>query len=127
MRKELDRWRSENEQLGQKMRREQKYALTHFRYFASAFDSALRVRKGSLFTLHCSRHSRIIRRQTDTTVEPLRAQLTEFEQRIVDQQEQIAGVKARIAANDERIHRMLTGASANAAPVAASTSRPTAT
>lgn len=78
----------------------------------------------------CSRvivTGRPLRRQTDSTVEPLRAQLTEFEQRTVDQQEQIAAVKARIAANDERIHRMLTGASANAAPVAASTARPTAT
>ncbi len=48
-------------------------------------------------------------RQADSTLDPLRAQLAELDQRSVDQEEQIVAVKARIATNDDRVARMLLG------------------
>ncbi|KAF6362332.1 TRAF3 interacting protein 1 [Rhinolophus ferrumequinum] len=44
---------------------------------------------------------------TDSTVEPLRAQLAELEQLIKDQQDKICAVKANILRNEEKIQKMV--------------------
>ena len=44
---------------------------------------------------------------TDSSIEPLKAQLTGLDQAITDQLDLIAAVKSNILRNDERIEKML--------------------
>jgi len=44
---------------------------------------------------------------TDTSIEPLKAQLTGLDQAIADQLDLIAAVKSNILRNDERVEKML--------------------
>ncbi|NWT73120.1 MIPT3 protein, partial [Prunella himalayana] len=55
-------------------------------------------------------HAEALRREqsiTDSTLEPLKAELTELEQLIKDQQDKICAAKANILRNDEKIQRMI--------------------
>lgn len=44
---------------------------------------------------------------TDSAVEPLKAELSELEQQIKDQQDKICAVKANILKNEEKIQKMV--------------------
>ncbi|XP_064618185.1 TRAF3-interacting protein 1-like [Liolophura sinensis] len=44
---------------------------------------------------------------TDKAIEPLKAQLSEIDQAIVDQMDLIAAVKSNIISNDQKIEKML--------------------
>lgn len=44
---------------------------------------------------------------TDSAVEPLKAELSELEQQIRDQQDKICAVKANILKNEEKIQKMV--------------------
>ncbi|XP_015463119.3 TRAF3-interacting protein 1 isoform X3 [Astyanax mexicanus] len=46
-------------------------------------------------------------RITDSAVEPLKAELTELEQLIKDQQDKICAIKSNILKNEEKIHKMV--------------------
>uniref|UniRef100_A0A3P8WR44 TRAF3-interacting protein 1 n=1 Tax=Cynoglossus semilaevis TaxID=244447 RepID=A0A3P8WR44_CYNSE len=48
-------------------------------------------------------------RATDVTLDPLKAELTELEQQIKDQQDKICAVRFNILKNEEKIQRMVTG------------------
>ncbi|XP_053804272.1 TRAF3-interacting protein 1 isoform X2 [Vidua chalybeata] len=55
-------------------------------------------------------HAEALRREqsiTDSTLEPLKAELAELEQLIKDQQDKICAVKANTLRNDEKIQRMI--------------------
>ncbi|KAL0184844.1 hypothetical protein M9458_020540, partial [Cirrhinus mrigala] len=48
---------------------------------------------------------------TDSVVEPLKAELTELEQLIKDQQDKICAVKSNILKNEEKIQKMVSSIS----------------
>lgn len=101
MQNELQTWHKESKENTQVLLQEQRYMRRLVKCDRSF--SSMHPNIYPMFYLHY--------RITDSVVEPLKAELTELEQMIRDQQDKICAVKANILKNEEKIQKMVSNIS----------------